>query len=318
MTNEEARNSVNANEDLFNFFDAGTQADAPFDFFGESTNSNTQEPEKEKVEDTVQETTVEEVQTDENTTETTNDTQEPPVTTTEEVPTEAPEPKQEIEDVKPVEVVDSDKKTKPDAEPKKEEKPKRTRRRKTETTTIGKIDSVRNPEDPDSMEVFSIPIDPKMSINSVIGGLGVMPEPDFAEEKKDIERKMKEIQLERSLDKANIALMYERIDELSDMLRSRFAYAKTLYDNIINRDVGIIANVKKLNTVGAGTVADKERNSIIALMNYSNPGMKDPVNLIQLAWAANYQYNFLQSALDQVETKRRILRGIEDAVVGKV
>ena len=101
------------------------------------------------------------------------------------------------------------------------------------------------------------------------------------------------------------------------MLRAHYAFAKSFYDNITNKDIGLIANVKKLNTVGSGTIPEKERNAILSLMNYKNETMDTPVNLIQAAWAANYQFNFIQSALDQIETKRRILRGVEDAVLGR-
>ena len=198
-----------------------------------------------------------------------------------------------------------------------EKKTRRRRRKSADDIKVGKIDSVRSKDNAESTEVFTVPIDPNMSINSIISGLGVMPEPDFMANKEEIERKMREIQIERNLDRANIALMYERIDELSDMLRAHYAFAKSFYDNITNKDIGLIANVKKLNTVGSGTIPEKERNAILSLMNYKNETMDTPVNLIQAAWAANYQFNFIQSALDQIETKRRILRGVEDAVLGR-
>lgn len=317
MANE-ARNNVNANEDLFDFFGISNDSQ-DFNFFGDSAAADTdtivsdnvqaQEPEAPSNEPqndaepvaVLDDNANQEVEVENNDTDTGVEPEPVVSVTAEENNDEAAE----SEDTANTEQEPAEKKT------------RRRRRKNADDIKVGKIDSVRNKDNPESTEVFTVPIDPNMSINSIISGLGVMPEPDFMANKEEIERKMREIQIERNLDRANIALMYERIDELSDMLRAHYAFAKSFYDNITNKDIGLIANVKKLNTVGSGTIPEKERNAILSLMNYKNETMDTPVNLIQAAWAANYQFNFIQSALDQIETKRRILRGVEDAVLGR-
>lgn len=177
------------------------------------------------------------------------------------------------------------------------------------------IENARSQETPESVEMIYIPVDPSLDVRNIISSLNLIPDSTFMETQKEIQNKMNAIKIEKNIDKANITLMYDYIDELSDILRSNYAVVKTVYDNLVNREVGIIANVKKLNMVGPGTVADKERNAIKCLMAYKTDTMDEPVNLIQASWAANYEFNFLESAIEQLETKRRILKGMEDAII---
>lgn len=323
MANE-ARNTINANEDLFDFFGIDSNGSQDFNFFGDSvttdaedtsTNSDIQTQESDDVTPETEVSSEPQNETENATivTESESESIKDEVVTNTDT-TDNNDGDNEVE--KPTETDEAA--TTGEKDEQVEKKTTRRRRRKSaDDVKVGKIDSVRSKDNPESTDIFTVPIDPNMSINSIISGLGVMPEPDFMANKEEIERKMREIQIERNLDRANIALMYERIDELSDMLRAHYAFAKSFYDNITNKDIGLIANVKKLNTVGSGTIPEKERNAIMSLMNYKNDTMDAPVNLIQAAWAANYQFNFIQSALDQIETKRRILRGVEDAVLGR-
>ena len=318
MANE-ARNNVNANEDLFDFFGISNDSQ-DFNFFGDSAAADTDTPVNDNTQAQEPETSSNEQQNDVESEAVFNDNTDQEQIKTEDTGTDTniePEPIPETAaEGNNGEAVEPENTANTEQEPT-EKKTRRRRRKSADDIKVGKIDSVRSKDNAESTEVFTVPIDPNMSINSIISGLGVMPEPDFMANKEEIERKMREIQIERNLDRANIALMYERIDELSDMLRAHYAFAKSFYDNITNKDIGLIANVKKLNTVGSGTIPEKERNAIMSLMNYKNETMDTPVNLIQAAWAANYQFNFIQSALDQIETKRRILRGVEDAVLGR-
>ena len=318
MANE-ARNNVNANEDLFDFFGISNDSQ-DFNFFGDSAAADTDTPVNDNTQAQEPETSSDEQQNDVESEAVFNDNADQEQIKTEDTSTDTniePEPIPETAaEGNNGEAVEPENTANTEQEPA-EKKTRRRRRKSADDIKVGKIDSVRSKDNAESTEVFTVPIDPNMSINSIISGLGVMPEPDFMANKEEIERKMREIQIERNLDRANIALMYERIDELSDMLRAHYAFAKSFYDNITNKDIGLIANVKKLNTVGSGTIPEKERNAILSLMNYKNETMDTPVNLIQAAWAANYQFNFIQSALDQIETKRRILRGVEDAVLGR-
>lgn len=318
MANE-ARNNVNANEDLFDFFGISNDSQ-DFNFFGDSAATDTDTPVNDNTQVQEPETSSDEQQNDVESEAVFNDNADQEQIKTEDTSTDTniePEPiTNTAAEGNNGEAVEPENTANTEQEPT-EKKTRRRRRKSADDIKVGKIDSVRSKDNAESTEVFTVPIDPNMSINSIISGLGVMPEPDFMANKEEIERKMREIQIERNLDRANIALMYERIDELSDMLRAHYAFAKSFYDNITNKDIGLIANVKKLNTVGSGTIPEKERNAILSLMNYKNETMDTPVNLIQAAWAANYQFNFIQSALDQIETKRRILRGVEDAVLGR-
>ena len=318
MANE-ARNNVNANEDLFDFFGISNDSQ-DFNFFGDSAVADTDTPVNDNTQAQEPETSSDEQQNDVESEAVFNDNADQEQIKTEDTSTDTNIESEPITNTEAEgnngEAVEPENTANTEQEPT-EKKTRRRRRKSADDIKVGKIDSVRSKDNAESTEVFTVPIDPNMSINSIISGLGVMPEPDFMANKEEIERKMREIQIERNLDRANIALMYERIDELSDMLRAHYAFAKSFYDNITNKDIGLIANVKKLNTVGSGTIPEKERNAILSLMNYKNETMDTPVNLIQAAWAANYQFNFIQSALDQIETKRRILRGVEDAVLGR-
>lgn len=315
----ELTEAVNGGEDSMNFF---TPNDATMDFFGDGFSFFGSSDEPAVVEEKKDEGQ-ENIDLKQETAE---------VIVNEETETEAAtEPEENnTTDENTVNTTEKPCDTEKEAAPVEEEKPKRKTRKPRAKKAAAKVSdnnaeenvenditvaNTRNAEAPDSDDVFTIPVDPHLDIRNIVSSLNLIPDTTFIEVQKDIQEKMNAIKVERNIDKANIMLMYDLVDELSDILRARYAVVKTIYDNLVNRDIGIIANVKKLNSVGAGTVADKERNAIRCLINYQTEGMQEPVNLIQLAWAANYEHNFLESAIDQLETKRRLLRGMEDALV---
>lgn len=325
MTNIEAQNVVNAGEDLNNF---GAGMDF-FGGFGDFFATATPEPPAptvppvappEPIVDTPQPAATPEAPQEEVRPVVEIPVIEQPVIE----PTPTVEEKTEITEepqIEPLSVVEPDS---PVAEKPKKRKLTTTRKTKkakeTETenetpeNTIS-MENTRSQEAPESTEMVYIPVDPTLDVRTIISSLNLIPDSTFMETQKQIQDKMNAIKIEKNIDKANITLMYDYIDELSDILRSNYAVVKTVYDNLVNREVGIIANVKKLNMVGPGTVADKERNAIKCLMAYKTDTMDEPVNLIQASWAANYEFNFLESAIEQLETKRRILKGMEDAII---
>lgn len=315
----ELTEAVNEGEDSMDFF---TPNDATMDFFGDGFSFFGSSDEPATVEEKKDENQ-ENIELKQETVE---------AVANEEVKVEnVAEPEENTPtDEKPVDTAEKPSDTEKEVAPVEEEKPKRKTRKPRAKKTVAKasdnsieentennitVSNTRNAEAPDSEDVFTIPVDPHLDIRNIVSSLNLIPDTTFVEVQKDIQEKMNAIKVERNIDKANIMLMYDLVDELSDILRARYAAVKTIYDNLVNRDIGIIANVKKLNSVGTGTVADKERNAIRSLINYQTDDMPEPVNLIQFAWAANYEYNFIESAIDQLETKRRLLRGMEDALV---
>lgn len=323
MSNNDAVKSVNGGEGM-DFF---TPNDATMDFFGDGFSffGSSDEPAQPQQEEAKKQ--------DEPTVEPPIDTQPPEQKTEKEIESKQEDNNEEAaSDVSEDSGKNDDEGTIDTDTTASEEKPeKKIRRRRGKKATLKTEDdcnndaalddknvsvkNTRNAKAPESDEVFTIPVNPHLDIRNIVSSLNLIPDTSFAEAQKDIQAKMNAIKVERNIDKANIMLMYDLVDELSDILRARYAVVKTIYDNLINKDVGIIANVRKLNTVGTGTVADKERNAILCLVNYKTDDMAEPVNLIQLAWAASYEYNFIESAIDQLETKRRLLRGMEDALV---
>lgn len=193
-------------------------------------------------------------------------------------------------------------------------KNRKTRRRTRTSKSSLEAEPVRNPEEPDSIDPFFIPINPELNTESMIAELGLLPSVDFEDKIADIEEKMNAIKVERNLDAANIMLLNDRIDELADILYADFAEIKSFYDDLTNKDDGIIAITKKMNMRGEGTVADKERRALEVCMNYKTPAMTRATNLIQMAWAVRYQYNFLETAINQLENKRRLVKSQSDAM----
>lgn len=318
MTDIEAQNSVNAGENL-NAFGAGMDFFGGFgDFFATPAPQPTSvtQPEAAAVNTPEVQQMVVVPEAPQVTTESTievSTTEQPSVV--EEIP--AKEEKAETPVVEPPSTTEPDT---PEEKPKKRKltttrKTKKTKEVESEVENTISIENTRSKEAPESTEMVYIPVDPSLDVRTIISSLNLIPDSTFMETQKTIQDKMNAIKIEKNIDKANITLMYDYIDELSDILRSNYAMVKTIYDNLVNREVGIIANVKKLNMVGPGTIADKERNAIKCLMAYKTDTMDEPVNLIQASWAANYEFNFLESAIEQLETKRRILKGMEDAII---
>ena len=163
--------------------------------------------------------------------------------------------------------------------------------------------------------IVMMPVDTNsIDIEKVIVSLGIMPSIGYESYHKEIEDKMKEIKVSKNLDPANIMLLNDRIDELSDIIFNKYAIIKSFYDNTI-REGGIIPSVKKLNGTGANE-AERNKNAVVALMNYKTPeGV--PCNLIQVGWAAQAEFNFMEMVLNQVENKRRLVKSQSDAMAMK-
>lgn len=156
------------------------------------------------------------------------------------------------------------------------------------------------------MEPFTMEMDPNMSIPNIISSLQLMPDGNFKESRKNIEKKMNLILIRKDLDLANAMDLNDKIDELSDIIYSQLACSQTMNDNFNDKETGFLASVKVINSNGSSE-ADRKRNGYLALMNYKdNSGKK--VNLLQAAWAVRYEYNFFKNASLQIENKRRLLK----------
>lgn len=188
-----------------------------------------------------------------------------------------------------------------------EEKPKKRRRRKTVEATVS-----TDEETAKKNETFVMPIDPTLSISKVVEEMALAPDNDFIEAKQSIEEKMNAIQVHKDLDKANINLLYQRIDELNNIIHENLEMAKSQYENFTSKD-GFLQKAYETNMSGS-SAEERKRNATLALMKYK---MKDgtSVNLYQVAWALRHAANFFNDAADQLETKRRLIKGIQDSIL---
>jgi chemotaxis protein histidine kinase CheA len=169
---------------------------------------------------------------------------------------------------------------------------------------------------------ITVTINNNQTYKDIIGALDLLPavDEDFIKVKQDIQDKMNQIVVQSGMDKANIEVMGQKIDELNAIISARFAAMKTAYENLSSRDDGILMRViAKGSMSGApysqGNDAARRANGINAAENFISPKTQEKVDLFWGVYATRYAKNFYEAAAEQLENKRRLLKQQADLII---
>ena len=161
-------------------------------------------------------------------------------------------------------------------------------------------------------------IDITKNSDRIIAALDLYPaiSEEFVASQKTIQEKMNKIVITPKMDAANIDIMLCKIDEVVNIIDMNLPSAKSIYVNLSNRDDGVLARAITRGSILDTPYGNKNEVARRANGNYYAEHYKmngEEVNLFTLVAAARDAYDFYDSALQQAESKRRILKSKADA-----
>ena len=174
-------------------------------------------------------------------------------------------------------------------------------------------------------QTVTMEINTNQSCKDIINALNLLPavDPNFEAVKKDINDKMDAIVIQNGMDRPNIEMMMCKIDELSNILNRYVAAANTAYENIASEKDGILYRVVAKGSVSntpfeGSNEAIRKANGIVAAEQFTMPHSKEKVNLFWAVYSTRYAKNFFNAAINQVESKRRLLKVQSDFLTSRV
>ncbi len=178
--------------------------------------------------------------------------------------------------------------------------------------------SVATNEAPDTITVT---ISKNQTYKDIINALDLLPavDEDFIKIKEEIQNKMNQIVVQSGMDRPNIEIMGQKIDELNAIISARMAAMKTAYENLSSREDGILMRVMAKGSVSGSPYnqsndAARRANGICAAENFVSPKTKKKVDLYWGVYATRYAKNFYEAAAEQLENKRRLLKQQADFI----
>ena len=164
-------------------------------------------------------------------------------------------------------------------------------------------------------DTITITINKNQTYKDIIKALDLLPavDEDFIKTKEEIQTKMNQIVVQSGMDRPNVEIMGQKIDELNSIISARMAAMKTAYENLSSREDGILMRVMAKGAVcgspyNQGNDAARRANGIHAAENFVSPKTKEKVDLYWGVYATRYAKNFYEAAAEQLENKRRLLK----------
>jgi hypothetical protein len=173
----------------------------------------------------------------------------------------------------------------------------------------------------DTPNEITVTIHTNHTYHDIINALNLLPavDDDFMKTKEEIEQKMNQIVVQSGMDRPNIEIMGQKIDELNAIISGRRAAMKTAYENIASKDDGILMReMAKGSAAGhpfnQSNEAARKANGIVAAENFVSPRTGETIDLYWCAYATRYAKNFYEAAMEQLENKRRLLKQQADFI----
>lgn len=129
---------------------------------------------------------------------------------------------------------------------------------------------------------------------------------EWEKEKKFLKDKILDINISHDTDPAVLNILIESIDALSTTVILAYHEAKSVYDNIVDKDYGLLNKVKVLNT--AGTNAEERKTSgFNACVNYTDERTGQSYDLFLLATESRTRMGFLEGMYKTLLCKKDLL-----------
>ena len=90
------------------------------------------------------------------------------------------------------------------------------------------------------------------------------------------------------------------LNELRDAVWPHYIKAKTMFENLTDKEDGLLIRIRKLHSVGSND-AERKNNAALAVMTYKIEDKN--VNLYEVLDASRERYNFLKMLMDSIQYK---------------
>lgn len=124
--------------------------------------------------------------------------------------------------------------------------------------------------------------------------------------KQDLSEELLAIKIEADLNPAGLKHVACQLDTLKQKVWYELQAIKSTYDYLGSKEPeGLLRRVKRLNGTGCN-VEEREKSGILACYNYTDEE-GNAINLYQLFFSVSERYNFLNSIVEQIEFKNKLL-----------
>lgn len=202
-----------------------------------------------------------------------------------------------------------------------EEAPKKGKRSKRKTAKEPKVNTTPKEakEDDETVEMFTTRISYQDAVAAISSPFA---NEDFEALKEEITLQLNDIVIVEDMNSLSAKTVNAKLSALYQRVWFEFQASKTLFDNLSQKDTGLI-DVVKYTSIGDGTNdAQRKKAGIEACMRYVSAGSDEPVNLFELLSYAREQYYFFKGVMDHLSYKKDVMISmnaalkIEDKVLG--
>lgn len=204
-------------------------------------------------------------------------------------------------------------------EPVEETKTETKKKRRNTKKTAPKVAEKTSVED-ETVEVFTTRISYEDAVNAIRGPFSNNEE--FEMLKEEIVEELNNIVISEDINSITAKTVNAQLSALYQKVWFEHQAAKTFFENLTQKDNGLI-DVVKYSSIGEGSNdAQRKKAGIEACMRYVAPGATEPVNLFEVLAFAREQYYFFDSVMKHLAYKKDVMISmnaalkIEDKVLG--
>lgn len=205
-------------------------------------------------------------------------------------------------------------------EPAQEEKPKKGKRGgRKKTAKEPKVSTEASTTDEETVEMFTTRISYEDAIMAIRHPFA---NEEFETLKEEITEEINAIVISEDMNSITAKAVNAQLAALYQKVWFEHQAAKTFYENLIQKDNGLIDRVK-YSCIGEGSNdAQRKKAGIESCMRYLAPGATEPVNLFEVLDFAREQFYFFDSVMRHLSYKKDVMISmnaalkIEDKVLG--
>lgn len=120
--------------------------------------------------------------------------------------------------------------------------------------------------------------------------------------KQDTSERLNEIHLTGDMTPTALKQTIADLTSLRDSVWVHFISSKTLYENLTEKDKGVLDVTSRLNAKGSNE-AERKLSGAVALMNYKEPDSGKNINLYEVLYASRDRYNYSKGLIESIAYK---------------
>ena len=122
----------------------------------------------------------------------------------------------------------------------------------------------------------------------------------------NIEAELDAIVIDMDMNPGTLKVVLSELNAIYDQIAQPLHQARTLLENLTNKEDGAIQVIKSVNTGSGNNDMERKKAGYIAVMNYK-PRNGGSINLFDAAAEARSRYNFLKGIYDRIQYKNNML-----------